>query len=45
MTERANPICYYNSSLMNELDFLIDTVMDGVKNGRVVVGSMIGIRA
>ena len=42
MTEQANPICYYNSSLMNELDFLInnaDTVMDRVKNGRVVVGS------
>ena len=42
MTEQANPIRYYNSSLMNELDFLInnaDTVMDRVKNGRVVVGS------
>ena len=37
MTEQANPIRYYNSSLMNELDFLInnaDTVMDRVKNGR-----------
>ena len=34
MTEQANPIRYYNSSLMNELDFLInnaDTVMDRVK--------------
>ena len=42
MTEQENPIRYYNSSLMNELDFLInnaDTVMDRVKNGRVVVGS------
>ena len=42
MTEQVNPIRYYNSSLMNELDFLInnaDTVMDRVKNGRVVVGS------
>ena len=42
MAEQANPIRYYNSSLMNELDFLInnaDTVMDRVKNGRVVVGS------
>ena len=31
MTEQANPIRYYNSSLMNGLDFLInnaDTVMD-----------------
>ena len=25
MTEQENPIRYYNSSLMNELDFLIDT--------------------
>ena len=24
MTEQENPIRYYNSSLMNELDFLID---------------------
>ena len=42
MTEQANPIRDYNSSLMNELDFLMnnaDTVMDRVKNGRVVVGS------
>ena len=42
MTEQENPIRYYNSSLMNELDFLIDNadaVMDRVKNGRVVLGS------
>ena len=42
MTEQATRFLYYNSSLMNELDFLInnaDTVMDRVKNGRVVVGS------
>lgn len=42
MTEQANPIRYYNSSLMNGLDFLInnaDTVMNRVQNGRVVLGS------
>ena len=27
MTEQANPIRYYNSSLMNELDFLINKRM------------------
>ena len=42
MTEQANTQSYYNSSVMNELVILInnaDTVMDRVKNGRVVVGS------
>lgn len=42
MTEQAEPIRYYNSRVMNELDFLInnaDAVMDRVMNGRVVLGS------